>query len=149
MFASEDGVFALLPFDMKRPLDVLKDGQGGVTQATWDSLLEDVETEMQVRLDAEGVPAPERSHQLIVGAANRFLAAQVCRKNKVYQEQANSFFADANIKLKLFFQKVMRREEEMTAPEVVVNVLTAEQTRVQDYGLSQSYLSVFSNIKIG
>lgn len=124
MYASERGVFSVLPFGIKSPDDVRIDGEQGVTRETYTRLLDSVETEITVRLDAGRVPTQLRRHKLIVQAADRLMAAQIARKMKSYQELANSLFADANIKLRLFFESVHGTPEGQArgnVPTVVVS----------------------------
>lgn len=145
-YATEDGVFALLPFDMNRPATVVRDGDRGVSRPTFDALADSVETEITVRLDQAAVPQSMRRHKLVVHAANLLIAAQLCRKMKNFQDQAASFFAEANVKLRLFFGGVANYAENQSQAEVVVG----ETVAIGDSTLASSGLglSVFASVKI-
>ncbi|GAA5500463.1 hypothetical protein Dxin01_00184 [Deinococcus xinjiangensis] len=144
-YSTESGVWAWLPFDVYKPDQVQQDGQRGVTRPTYDYLLDSVETEMSVRLDRAGVPAAKRRHKLLTDAANLFMAAQVARKLKSYQEFANSAFADANIKFRLFLETVGASEGQAEG-EVLVSVgETLTDSDLADSGIG---LSVFAKVKV-
>lgn len=147
-FSNEAGVWAVLPFDIHPPDEVRADGNGGVTRATYELLVTSVETEITVRLDAAGIipSSPLRRHALVRDAANLLVAAQICRKLKSFQDQANSLFADANIKLRLFFLNVAGYSEGQASGEVVVSV--GEVLTDSELANSGLGLSVFASIKI-
>lgn len=146
-FAQEDQIFSLMPFDMRRPEQVAADGQGGVTRRTFDYLVESVETEILVRLETAGVPVNLYTHGLIRDAANLLVAAQISRKNKAYLDTANSYFADANVKLRLFFDNVAGYSEVYPSGGEVV--LTSEDLFTDnDLADSGIGLSVFQKVKV-
>lgn len=146
-FSQEDQVFSLLPFDMRRPDQVTADGQGGVTRRTFDYLTNSVEAELLVRIESAGVSRTLYGHPLLRDAANLLVAAQIARKNKAFIDSANSFFADANIKLRLFFDNVAGYSETYSgAGEVIITadeVLTDNE--LADSGIG---LSVFQRIRV-
>lgn len=146
-FSQEEQVFSLLPFDMRRPEQVSADGQGGVTRKTFDYLTDSVEAEILVRLEAAGVSRSLYSHSLVRDAANLLVAAQITRKNKAYIESANSFFADANIKLRLFFDNVVGYSESYSAGGEIV-ITSEEPFTDNDLADSGIGLSVFQKVKV-
>lgn len=144
---SEDYVFALLPFDVKRPADVRVDGQGGITPATYAMLVDSVMTELEVRLTKGAVPTAQQEHKLLQQAGALLVAGAICRKLKTYQDQANSMFADANVKIRLFFDGVMGSSEGGQSAEVVIESISTALTDT-DYASSASFLSVFGSLRV-
>lgn len=144
MYSTEEGVTSVLPFNMKRPDEVRIDGEQGVTRPTYDLLLDSVETEITVRLDSAGVTASMRRHKLITQAADRLMAAQIARKMKTFQDLANSLFAEANVKLRLFFDGVhgtSEGREKLAAPLVILGDTTLLTDN--DFAGSRSGLNIF------
>lgn len=145
-YSTEDGVWALLPFDTKRPDAVRRDGEMGVTRATYDQLVLSVESEITVRLDVAGIKAAQRRHRLVTDAANLLVAAQICRKVQNYQAVAASYFADANVKLRLFLESVGGYAEGQSGGEVVLGVgMALTDADLADSGLG---LSVFASVRV-
>ena len=145
-FVDEDAVLSLTPFSLLPPAQVSRDGDGGVTEATWDRLRETVDVELEVRLQAAGVISTLWRHKLVLHAANLLMSAQICRRMQAYQETANSYFAEANVKLRLFFDKVAKVSEGTQTAQVVVPTATLlDDSALSD---SQSRLSVFEGIRL-
>jgi hypothetical protein len=106
VIATEAAVMAYIPQDVLDPDDVLRDGQGGVTRATYNRIVATTLTELTARLNLEGVESQYRTHALLRDVVDLLVAARICRRMRVHQETADSLFADANIKLRLFFEAV-------------------------------------------
>lgn len=111
MTVTEAGVLAYIPSDVKAPDDVMRDGQGGVTRETYDRVVASTITEMTARLDLEGVDSSFRDHSLLNDVLELLVAARLTRKLRVHQETADSLFAEANMKLRLFFEGVVGTTE--------------------------------------
>ena len=141
---TEQEVFGRLPFQIRPPAQVTQDGSGGIMASTWMMLSSSVETEIEVRLSAAGLAQVE--HPLIRDAANLMMAAQVCRRIQAYKEMADSYFAEANVKLRLYFDKVARVSEDQGAAQMVVP--TANLIDDSDLSGSGLRLSVFEGISL-
>jgi hypothetical protein len=106
MVLSENGVFAHVVADLERPYKVDQDGRAGITQGTYDRLEQGVKTEFAARLYMAGVPSNLHEHALLVDAMELQLAARILRRLRVYQEVADSLFADSNVKWRLFLEAI-------------------------------------------
>lgn len=100
----EQNVFLALPENVRKPDMVLEDGKGGVTRYAYDRLVRSQLLETEARLRKEGVETALWSHELVTEYMELCIGARVLRRIKVYQELADSLFADANIKLNLFLE---------------------------------------------
>lgn len=122
MFSNEDDIFLLLPESVLKPDDTRADGQGGLTRQSFDRLVQIVEGELSVRVSDSDVTPEMLAHPLLSAAASLFVAAYFLRRLQRFQEQANSYFADANIKLSLWFRKIVKRGEDEAGAEIVPGV---------------------------
>jgi hypothetical protein len=124
MTLTEDGVWTHLVADLKRPISVTEDGKGGVTVDTFNRLKAGVVVEFTVRCQVAGVDVALYEHPLLIDAMEIQLAARILRRLRVYQEVADSLFADANIKWRLFLEGVAGVSEDGTYIEMI-NVVEA------------------------
>ena len=104
LITTEDGVWSHMPDRVRRPAETLRDGDGGVSQSTYDRLNASHKLETEARLRKEGVSITLWGHLLVADYMEMCLAARICRRLRTYQELADSLFADANIKLNLFLE---------------------------------------------
>jgi len=100
------GVLSYVPIELKAPEEVTRDGQGGVSEETYFKLVNNTTVELDARLNMESVPAALRNHELLNDVAELLVAARICRRMRIHQETADSLFAEANMKLRLFFESV-------------------------------------------
>lgn len=112
MIISEDGVFTHVVADINRPDEVQQDGRGGVTTATYNRLKAGVEVEFQARLLLAQVDPALYDHPLLIDAMEIQLAARLLRRLRTFQEVADSLFADANIKWRLFLEAIAQTTED-------------------------------------
>lgn len=119
MTLTEDGVWAHLVADLKRPNEVTKDGQGGITRETYERLEQSVIVEFTARCTLARVPESLRDHPLLKDAMELQLAARILRRLRAYQEVADSLFADANIKWRLFLEAIAKTDESGAHPELI------------------------------
>ena len=115
-----DKTYIHIPTDIKKPAEVASDGRGGVTLETFNSLAISQQVELEVRLTLAGVPETLWEHALLREAAEMMVAARILRRLRTFQEVGDSLFADANIKLRLFFSGVANVSEEGSGMELVV-----------------------------
>lgn len=116
---SEDGVYTHVVADISRPSDVAQDGRGGVTQDTYNRLRIGVGVEFAARLHMAQVDPVLFDHPLLIDAMELQLAARILRRLRTYQEVADSLFADANIKWRLFLEAVAQTTEDGNAIDLV------------------------------
>ncbi len=101
-----DEVWYYMPADVRRPEEVVREGQGGVTLAAFRHIKEGVKAEAVSVLRANGVPEAIWDHPLVRDYIILQIAARVLRRVRAYQELADSLFADSNIKLRSFMEGV-------------------------------------------
>lgn len=99
-------VYRYIPGEVRRPDEVTREGQGGVTMAGFNQLVEGVKAETYAHLTANNVPQELWQHTLIREYMEMQVAARILRRIRSYQEVADSLFADSNIKLRTFFEGV-------------------------------------------
>lgn len=99
-------VYRYIPGEVRRPDEVTREGQGGVTMAGYNQLAEGVKAETYAHLSSNGVPSDLWGHILIREYMEMQVAARILRRIRAFQELADSLFADSNIKLKTFFSGV-------------------------------------------
>ncbi len=100
-------VWYYMPADVRKPDEVAREGQGGVTQAAFEHIKNGVMAETTAILVANGVRAELWGHDLVKDYMLMQVAARILRRIRVYQEVANSLFADSNIRLRNFLEGVV------------------------------------------
>lgn len=98
-------VYSHIPANLRMPGEVNRDGEQGITQATYDKIVGDSLVELEAQLDMLGVPEELRQHPLLVSYMELVSAARITRRLRIHQETADSLFADANIRLRLFLER--------------------------------------------
>jgi hypothetical protein len=131
LWVDPDRVYSYIPAEIKRHVNVVADGQGGITSDTYDVFVNDVEDEIQTRLLGIDITTLTSTYtqaqkdlvdRTLITASSLLVAAKICRRLKSYTEISNSLFADANIKLRLVFEKLLGvGGENQQAPEFVEN----------------------------
>ncbi|ABU96924.1 hypothetical protein [Thermus phage P23-45] len=110
---SVDEVWYYMPAEVRRPEEVVREGQGGVSLAAFRHIKNGVMAEAASHLKANGVPEGLWNHELIRDYILMQIAARILRRVRAYQELADSLFADSNIKLRAFLEGVAQ-----VAPDV-------------------------------
>ena len=101
-----EAVLSYVPGELTHPQAVMRDGQGGVSEETYGRLVNNTLVELEARLDLEDVPEALRQHQLLTDVSELLIAARICRRMRIHQETADSLFAEANMKLRLYFEAI-------------------------------------------
>lgn len=99
-------VFRYIPGEVRRPDETTREGQGGVTMAGFNQLVEGVKAETYAHLKANEVPQELWDHVLLKEYMEMQTAARILRRIRAFQELADSLFADSNIKLRAFLEGV-------------------------------------------
>lgn len=114
MTITVEGVWLHMPVGIKLPDQVTADGQQGVTANTYQRIADGVEVELSARLAGLQVTDEDLlEHDLLNEAACMWVAARILRKLRTYQEIADSLFADANIKLRVFLENLAGVSEDV------------------------------------
>lgn len=119
MTVSEEGVWLYIPTDLPKP-SAAPDRAGNVGQAEYDRLKNGVLIELEVRFHSAGIPQDLWQHTLVRDAAEMMIAARILRRIRTYQDVSDSLFADANVKLRLFFEGVAGKSENGTGIEMLI-----------------------------
>jgi hypothetical protein len=134
------GVRAYIPMELQHPDDVEKDGQGGVTRDTYDRIVYNTKVELRARLDFEGVAMVHRDHDLLNDVAELLVAARICRRMRIHQETADSLFAEANMKLRIFYESIAGVIEGEGEIELVGDTQTPDRWEIELADLSEAFL---------
>ena len=97
-------VWYYLPAEVRKPEEVVREGQGGVTLPAFNHIMQGVRAEAAAHLSTNGIPVTLWSHSLLQDYIAMQVAARILRRIRSYQELANSLFADSNIKLRAFME---------------------------------------------
>lgn len=139
------GVMSYIPGELKFPEDVVRDGQGGVSLETYNRIVANTLVELEARLDLEGIDASYRDHALLNDVAELLVAARITRRLRIHQETADSLFADANMKLRLFYEAVAGIVEGQGDIELVSNTEAPDDWEIDLSDLSASFLDKVLN----
>lgn len=119
MQANLDDVWVHMPDPkIKRPPDV-SPGQPGVDEFSYNRIHRSTMLELQARMRANQVPEEHWDNELLNDAFSMMVCARMLRRMRSYQEVADSLFADANIKIRLFMEGVVGIVEDAGTIETV------------------------------
>lgn len=116
---TEAGVWFHIPADIPLPSQA-PDRPGAIRAAEFERLKSGVLTELAVRFTRSQAEEAHWGHDLVRDASEMLVAARILRRVRSYQEIADSLFADANVKIRLWFEGVVGKDEHGTGAELLV-----------------------------